>query len=207
MLFQSFSPLLIVRSHPNVTTRACQHLPTLTKSTVIDTNMFWEKSDRKQSAQKSFHNNGPEIQTAWINKMSHLVLLCGLKMLCAEYRPGWVRSNFCMIWEQQTGRPRWFCVMKFARLFCKWTILGSKKVWIVPFGIGGCPCLILIQARSYIVPIWRYHNAISQEIQDEEEKTFFTGVQNSSNPELGIVTGFAVKDKSWIFCVWDIWLN
>ena len=32
MLFQSFSPLLIVHSHPNVTTWACQRLPTFTRS-------------------------------------------------------------------------------------------------------------------------------------------------------------------------------
>ena len=47
----------------------------------------------------------------------------------------------------------------------------------------GCPCLILIQAASYILTIWRYHNAISQQIQDQEEKTFSTTIRNPLQPK------------------------
>ena len=148
---------------------------------------FDQKVSRHKTidSHKSFHNKGVEIQTAWINKMLRI-------RVC--YEAGQAEKHLTQIkLLQQTARSKYIfpeSIMKVQVALHRFWLPSCPDqhivVWIlsVPFGIGGGrPCLILILPPSYILPIWRYHNAISHQIQDQKGKKGFFSPKTQNSPK------------------------
>ena len=158
-------------------------------------NVLWSeggKCDRKCSAYKSFHNKGWGIQTAWINKMLQKSLL---------WSPDSQKHSFKLLNDlgiATIGLLPSFNLATTQGIYVKksFRLLSRNQPYfdMVAFRIReGCPCLILIQAASYILTIWRYHNAISQQIQDQEEKTFSPTIRNP----FGILCNLNIFCRKW----------